>query len=292
MPNRILKESICTSETIASLTPEREVLFYRLIVQCDDYGRMDARPAIVRAKCFPLQLNRVTEADIEQGLTELEQAGLIRLYALDDKCYLQMVTWHKHQNVRAKRSKYPAPVSDLKAPSSACVHMQADDYNCKHTQTDDCNCKQVQADDGTCARNPNPNPNPYDRQTARAREGWGAVVEAYFGWCGGTLGGLHAETLGEYYDKLGAEMVVKAFTLAKEKDARQFSYIEKILAGWVHRGILTLDDWERDEKQFQEAKQSKSRQTEPTGRYIPGVEATRKYLEEQRRQFEGGAASG
>ena len=30
----------------------------------------------------------------------------------------------------------------------------------------------------------------------------------------------------------------------------------------------------------------------PAGRYIPGVEATRKYLEEQRRQFEGGAASG
>jgi len=30
----------------------------------------------------------------------------------------------------------------------------------------------------------------------------------------------------------------------------------------------------------------------PAGRYIPGVEATRKYLEEQRRQFEGGAANG
>ena len=42
MPNRIIKESICTSCEIDSLTPEQEVFFYRLIVNCDDYGRMDA----------------------------------------------------------------------------------------------------------------------------------------------------------------------------------------------------------------------------------------------------------
>ena len=138
-----------------------------------------------------------------------------------------------------------------------------------------------------------------DRQTARAREEWGAVVEAYFSWCGGTLGSLHAQTLGEYYDKLGAELVIKAFDIAKENDARKFSYVEKILAGWVHRGILTLADWERDEQQFQEAKQAKMkpRQAEPTGRYIPGVEESRKYLEEQERLKreiwgEAGAANG
>ena len=118
-----------------------------------------------------------------------------------------------------------------------------------------------------------------DRQTARAREGWGAVVGAYFSFCGGTLGGLHAETLSEFYDKLGAEMLIKAFEIARSNNARQFSYIEKILAGWVHRGILTLADWERDEKQFQEAKQSKARQTESSGRAIPGVEETRRRME-------------
>ena len=35
MPNRILKDSICTSETIEGLTDAEEVFFYRLLVQCD-----------------------------------------------------------------------------------------------------------------------------------------------------------------------------------------------------------------------------------------------------------------
>ena len=47
MPNRIIKETICTSDTIERLTPFEETFFYRLIVNCDDYGRMDARPAIL-----------------------------------------------------------------------------------------------------------------------------------------------------------------------------------------------------------------------------------------------------
>ena len=38
MPNRILKESICTSESLVGLSAEAEVLFYRLIVKADDFG--------------------------------------------------------------------------------------------------------------------------------------------------------------------------------------------------------------------------------------------------------------
>ena len=45
MPNRILKESIRTSDTIGELSWFEEVLFYRLIVSCDDYGRFDGRTA-------------------------------------------------------------------------------------------------------------------------------------------------------------------------------------------------------------------------------------------------------
>ena len=55
MPNRILKESICTSENIQQLSPFEEITFYRLMVNCDDYGRMDARPRILISKLFPLR---------------------------------------------------------------------------------------------------------------------------------------------------------------------------------------------------------------------------------------------
>ena len=57
MPNRILKESICTSDQIDALTWFDEVVWYRLIVNCDDYGRMDGRPAVLKSRLFPLKGN-------------------------------------------------------------------------------------------------------------------------------------------------------------------------------------------------------------------------------------------
>ena len=57
MPNRILKESICTSGSIDDLSWFEEVLFYRLIVNCDDYGRFDGRTAIIKNRLFPLKEN-------------------------------------------------------------------------------------------------------------------------------------------------------------------------------------------------------------------------------------------
>lgn len=121
MPNRILKDSICTSPNIDVLSREAEVFFYRLMVQCDDFGRMDARPAILRAKCYPLQVDAVSQDDIRRWFAELVRADLIIPYHADGGDYLQMRTWEKHQQVRAKRSKYP----DMKSDDSKCDQMIA-----------------------------------------------------------------------------------------------------------------------------------------------------------------------
>ena len=138
MPNRIIKESITTSCEVDNLTPEEERLFYRLIVVCDDYGRMDARPPMLRAKCFPLKIDSVKDEDIEKWLTSLIKQQLIQIYIVENKPYLQMSTWEKHQQVRAKRSKFPAPDSNMIA--------------------DDINCNQMQSN---VPENPYPYPYPY-----------------------------------------------------------------------------------------------------------------------------------
>ena len=152
MPNRILKESITTSDTINELTPEEEVFFYRLLVVCDDYGRMDARPSILRAKCYPLKLDSVSEDDIKSWLNKLVKVGLIKLYiGSDNKQYLQVVTWDKHQQVRAKRSKYPEPVEYIEGNDRS---NNADDSN---MISSDIKCNQMNA---YVPENPNPNPNP------------------------------------------------------------------------------------------------------------------------------------
>lgn len=152
MPNRILKESICTSDTVDQLSWFEECFFTRLIVNCDDFGRMDARPAILKARLFPLK--NVTEKQVSDALNKLSTVGIAIVYKYDDRPYLQLVTWESHQQVRAKKSKYPAP------------------------DESDAICNQAISDDIKCPRNPiqsesNPNPNP----SARARmfdEFWAA----------------------------------------------------------------------------------------------------------------------
>jgi hypothetical protein len=107
MPNRIIKESICTSETIESLDSMTETFFYRIIVNCDDYGRMDARPAILRAKCFPLRVDKIKISEVEVWTKQLVAVGLLIIYSNQGKQYLQIPSWKEHQQIRAAKSKYP-----------------------------------------------------------------------------------------------------------------------------------------------------------------------------------------
>lgn len=108
MPTRYLKPGVRDSEAIDSLSPLAEVLFYRLLVTVDDFGRYDGRAAMIKAHCFPIKDMPV--AKCAALLQELHDRGLVVLYMVDDKPYVQMCKW---DNVpRAKESKHPAPDVD------------------------------------------------------------------------------------------------------------------------------------------------------------------------------------
>lgn len=129
MGNRILKESICSSDSIDLLTAFQETMFYRLIVNCDDYGRMDARPKLLASKLYPLK--DVKPAQIAEGLTALVNAGLIVLYTVEGKPYLQMATWEKHQRIRNSVGKYPAPSEgQLQQVAASCGELPQDEETC------------------------------------------------------------------------------------------------------------------------------------------------------------------
>lgn len=161
MPNRIIKDSICTSSSVNELSAFEETFFVRLIVNVDDYGRFDARPAILKSRLFPLKA--ITEKQISNALRKLSTLNIVNLYEVDGKPYVMFVNWKQHQTIRAARSKYPAP-----------KQMNTDDFNCTQVNTDEINCNQMNTDDFNCARNPirNPirNPNPIRYPNARARE--------------------------------------------------------------------------------------------------------------------------
>lgn len=119
MPTRYLKPGICDSEAINKCSPLAEILFYRLLVNVDDYGRLDARPAIIRSKCFPLK-DSIDNKKTLDLLVELQNYGLIIIYKSGDYVYLQMQKW---DNIpRSKESKFPEFNTD-------CIQMYTDAFN-------------------------------------------------------------------------------------------------------------------------------------------------------------------
>ena len=128
MPNRIIKESICTSDSVDQLTWFEECLFYRLIVSCDDFGRYDGRPAIIKNRLFPLK-EFLTVHEVADALSNLENAHLIEMYEHDGRPYLYLPTWENHQSIRAKKSKYPSPdeITCVIADENICKQMYADE---------------------------------------------------------------------------------------------------------------------------------------------------------------------
>jgi len=127
MPNRYIRESAIESEAINSLTYEAEVFLRRLFNRVDDFGRISASTAILRASLFPLQLDRISEKKTEAILADLEKAGLIATYQVDTKRYLQVAKWEQG---RAKASRHPAPPADI------CKHLQTYVYGCEQMLAD------------------------------------------------------------------------------------------------------------------------------------------------------------
>lgn len=107
MPTRYLKPGICDSERMEKCKDEplAETLFYRLLVNVDDYGRFDARLSMIKSRCFPLR-DEMPLAEIDRLLRILSCANLIQVYTTaSGEKFLQLSKW---DNVpRSKESKFP-----------------------------------------------------------------------------------------------------------------------------------------------------------------------------------------
>lgn len=176
MPNRILKERICTSGDIAKLSWLEEVFFYRLIVTVDDYGLFDARIPILKSRLFPL--DDITNGTVEACLNKVRSLGMVSTYRVKDEPYLEIVSWESHQQIRSQKAKFPKPemadgivknaLNDIEISRNKRIEQElglkkASSCDGNQMISDDINGNQMISDDIRCCRNPiqsNPNPNP------------------------------------------------------------------------------------------------------------------------------------
>ncbi len=127
MPDRIVRVGILTSDPVNSLTWAGEVFYRRLFNIADDFGRYDARPTILRAMLYPTKIDRVSDADVSKWLAECAEAGLVSVYQVSAKPFLEIQKFG--QKIRATKSKWPSP-------ADSCQQLPADVSKCLQPPTD------------------------------------------------------------------------------------------------------------------------------------------------------------
>lgn len=134
MGTRLVREGILTSDAVNSLSWAEEVFYRRLMSVVDDFGRFSASPKLLRAACYPLLIDKVSDSDIGKWLSACETAGLVRVYwALDQKRYLEIVKFG--QPIRSK-SKFPEPVEHAGNPPAPADICPRSENNCLQPKTD------------------------------------------------------------------------------------------------------------------------------------------------------------
>jgi len=131
MPNRILREAIITSRAVSALSDSGQIFYRCLMSVVDDYGRFESDLDLLRARCFPRQLDRWPLSRVGDALSECREARssdgepLLSVYSdgISDKMYCQINNFG--QRIRSDKkgdltpSKYPSPPIDSEPPRAA-----------------------------------------------------------------------------------------------------------------------------------------------------------------------------
>lgn len=101
-----MKPEFWTDEKVVELSAWGRLLAIGLLNFADDYGRMVKSEKRIKMQVFPAD-----SVSVQQLLTELEKAGFIYFYSVNNVEYLQIRNFTKHQRVnRPSHSPIPAPV--------------------------------------------------------------------------------------------------------------------------------------------------------------------------------------
>lgn len=102
---RFIYPTIATSLSIAQVSALAELLFWRILPQADDQGRLSGHPKQLKALACPMR-EEITEKNIPELLKELEGADLIIQYTASSEPLIQIKTWWVYQ--AGMRRIYPS----------------------------------------------------------------------------------------------------------------------------------------------------------------------------------------
>ena len=101
---RTIKPEFWTSEQVVECSPMARLLFIGLWSFCDDAGRHPLSPLRIKMEVFPG--DAIDGPGILLLIEELSENGLVKVYTVEDKEYLQVTGWH-HQRIDKPHIRYP-----------------------------------------------------------------------------------------------------------------------------------------------------------------------------------------
>lgn len=107
---RSIKPEFWTSEQVMESSPLARLLFLGIWNFCDDSGVHPLKPVSLKALIFPG--DDIDSTTIRRLLDELSTNGLLVLYAVGEKEYLQVTGWH-HQRIDKPTFKFPTAESGI-----------------------------------------------------------------------------------------------------------------------------------------------------------------------------------
>ena len=105
MPNRVIRDGLLSSDSFNALPSDAQMLYVRILLVVDDYGRFDGRDAAIKSACYPVSDIRLT--DVSKMLTTLVGSRLIQRYDATGHTYNSVPRFN--QRLRLNRERHPAP---------------------------------------------------------------------------------------------------------------------------------------------------------------------------------------
>ena len=125
--SRNIKPGFFKNEELSELPFEYRILFQGLWCEADREGRLEDRPKRLKAEIFPYD-----NVDVAAGLSALAASGFIVRYEVDDRGYIEILNFAKHQNPHKKEaaSSFPPPSGHAEGSSGLAPEIpeQAEEF--------------------------------------------------------------------------------------------------------------------------------------------------------------------
>lgn len=102
---RTVKPEFWSSAQVMECSRDARLLFIGIWNFADDHGRLPTSERSLKAQILPGDM--ISVEDIRRWIDELSTTGLIDVYDVDNKEYLQVTGWHHQKIDKPQKAKYP-----------------------------------------------------------------------------------------------------------------------------------------------------------------------------------------